>query len=58
MGVKLGTLERVDLTLHGTELGRHTLPGHFTHLARRDIACLLFCARANVIEQSVCVSCC
>lgn len=38
------------LTLHGTELGLHTLQEHFPHLARRDLACLLFCARAEATE--------
>lgn len=38
------------LALHGTELGLHTLQEHFPHLARRDLACLLHCARAEATE--------
>lgn len=38
------------LTLHGTELSLRTLHDHFPHLARRDVACLLFCARAEATE--------
>ena len=43
--------QRIDvlhfLTLHGTELSLHTLHAHFPHLARRDLGCLLHCARAE-----------
>lgn len=38
------------LTLHGTEVSLRTLQDHFPHLARRDLACLLFCARAEATE--------
>lgn len=50
MRVKLGTLTRVDVTGHGTELGLPTLQEHFPHLARRDLACLLFCDRAEATK--------
>jgi len=35
------------LTLHGTEMSVATVHAHFPHLARRDLACLLHCARAE-----------
>ena len=38
------------LALHGTEVSLHTVQVHFPYLARRDLACLLHCARAEADE--------
>jgi transposase InsO family protein len=41
------------LVLHGTALSLHTLHEHFPHLARRDLACLLYSSRAEA-ERLAC----